>query len=189
MDEQTVQRGQGQGSQEIALGFHHRALPVWKEFLPKQSADRSGIPNGAEVLVGTRQRPLGGTNTPIASSLGRRPQAFRRCRNTQGHDQELQRAKRYRRGTRNVLERHRAILVVVPRPDRDPSHDDRSLRRSRRGYPSRRGVQSLVAQAKANPGLENHQSHGRCSLCFVATRRKLACIRRARSGRTRRNQT
>ena len=67
-------------------------------------------------------------------------------------------------------------------PDRDPGADDRGVRRSDGRPAGRRGLPRLAAQAEADPGLEDHQSHRRCRLCPAAARQGHPVQRRAGAG-------
>ena len=69
-----------------------------------------------------------------------------------------------------------------PRPDRNPGDDDRGLRRSDGRRAGGRGLQGLALEAEADPGLEDHQGHGRRRLCPAAPRRQPAGLRRAGRG-------
>ena len=64
---------------------------------------------------------------PVAGPSGRGPEALWRQAGRPGHHAVDQGAERQRRGDGHVLARHRAVVLVVPRPDRDPGHDDRGL--------------------------------------------------------------
>jgi hypothetical protein len=128
-----------------------------------------------EVLAPACQPPIAGPPRHCHAALRR--QAHRA-----GHHEIHSRTFRHQRGTRNVLARDRAFLVVVSRPHRNPGPYDRSLRRSGGRRQSRRRMQSLVDQTKTNAGLEDYQGHRRRRLRVALARPR--CVGVGRAGRS-----
>ena len=122
------------------------------------------------LKVGSRQSQA---HVAIAlHRLGRQAGAGRR-------DPVDPRAQRDRRGAGDVLARHRAFVVVVPRADRDAGDDDRGVQRDHRRQGRRARVPNLAYQTKTDAGVENHQGHRRRRVLDPARRRQPACLDQA----------
>ena len=74
------------------------------------------------------------------------------------------------RGTRHVLARHRTVLVVVPRPDRDAGGDDRGVRRGgrRRRSRSRTARSGCSSRSRPRTGRRPRRPPTRCTPCSSA---------------------
>ena len=164
-----------------------RALSLWPQLLPGRPADRRAGQGGGRLLPrpGPQVLAVAG-RPPVAGPSGRGPEAFWRQAGRPGHHALDQGAERQRRGAGHVLARHRAFVLVVSRPDRDPGHDDRGLRRGDGRPEGGRGLQGLALEAEADAGLEDDQGHGRRRLCPAAPRQQRAGLRRTGRGQPRR---
>jgi hypothetical protein len=144
---------------------HHRFVPVRTQLLPGRPEDRRRAARGRGLLPGPGPQVLAATGQPPEPrTSGHRAEAVRRRPDARRHHAVDQGAFGDRRGDGHVLAGTGNVLVVVPRPDRNPGGDDRSVRRSDERCPGGRGLQSLAAEAEADAGLEDHQGHGRRGL-------------------------
>ena len=105
-----------------------RVLSLRPQLLPGRPAHRPAGQGSGRLLPrpGPQALAVAG-RPPVAGPSGRGPEAFRRQAGRPGHHALDQGAERQRRGAGHVLARHRALVLVVSRPDRDPGHDDRGL--------------------------------------------------------------
>ena len=161
-----------QGRQPSRL--HDRLLPLRPQLLPEGQADRRRSTRRRSITSSARPGSTG-CNWPAASRRRHLAVALKRFGDQEtphGHHEVDQGAVGQQRGAGHVLARHGAVVVVVPRPDRDPGDDDRGLRRSHERPAGGRGLQGLAAQAEADAGLEDHQGHRRRGLRPAAARRR-----------------
>ena len=160
-----------------------RALPLRPQLLPRGPADHPAGQGGGGLLPRPGPEVLAQAGRPpVAGPPGRGPEAVRRQAGRPGHHAVDQGAVRQRRRAGHVLARHRALVLVVSGPDRDPGHDDRGLRRGDGRPEGGRGLQGLAVEAEADAGLEDHQGHGRRRLRPAAARQQRAGLRRAGRG-------
>ena len=164
-----------------------RLVPVRAELLPGGSAHRGPIPGGAATTGSARPGKYW-------LSLWRQSQAhlaiaLKRFGDTETPAAIMKSIKEFSVTSEEMgmyLAGHRAKLVVAPGADRDAGPDDRGLRRGHGRRPGGRGLPGLAAQAEADPGLEDHQGHGRRGLRPAASRHGHALLRRPGPGRPRR---
>ena len=139
-----------------------RPVPVRPQLLPRRREGRRPAPGGGELLARAGEDVLAPTRHPAVAGAPRgRPQPVRRQGDGEGDRRVDQGAVGLDRGDGHVLARPGIPGVVVPRPGRDPGHDDRGVRRGGERPAGRRGLQGLAPETEADPELEDDEGHGR----------------------------
>ena len=148
-------------------------VPVRPQLLPGRQAYRQATPGGRRLLPGPGPQVLAAAGqSPVAGAPGPGPEALRRQGHAAGDHEVDQGTLGQQRGTRHVLARPGAVVVVVPRSHRDPGRDDRGLRRGdeRPRRPSRSARSGCSSRSRPRTGRPPRRRPTRSTPCCCAAR-------------------